>query len=357
MGRNFFNISFRGKKVFLAPLDWGLGHTTRCIPLIKALLEAGNEVTVGGNHEQAVLISAEFPRMGILLLPGYNVKYGPKALKWSIVSQYPKIRSAIRNENEWLKKFISKNHIDVVVSDNRFGLWNKNVYSVFITHQLRIKSPFGAWSEDFLQDWNYDHINNFNECWVPDFEGKLNLAGELSHPKKLPTTPVKYIGPLSRFNDTNHGIGDAVTKDHILFILSGPEPQRTIFEKMIFKQLDSYPGKATIVRGLPGSEQIIPDTGRLKFYNHLPAKQLLEEIEKASMVIARCGYSTVMDMVALGKKSILIPTPGQTEQEYLASHLMSQEIAYCIPQNNFLLEKALQAAGSFGFRTFATTND
>ena len=201
-------------------------------------------------------------------------------------------------------------------------------------------------SENFLQKWNYKLINKFNECWIPDKEGENNLAGELSHPHRLPSIPVKYIGSQSRFNNLNI----EVDKDHILIILSGPEPQRTIFENKIIEEIVNYPGTATIVRGLPGEKNIVPSTNTIHFYNHLITEDMNIEMMKAEFIIGRSGYSTIMDIAALDKRSILVPTPGQTEQEYLANHLMEKRLAYCVGQKKFSLSKVISEARRFDYR-------
>lgn len=238
---------------------------------------------------------------------------------------------------------------DAVISDNRYGLYHRSVPCIFITHQLAIKTPLGKWSEKILQKRNYRFINRFTTCWVPDIEGDNNLAGELSHPIKKPKIPVKYIGLLSRFDSSPPPAGGDGGKDHILIILSGPEPQRSILEDKIIQEIGHYYGTATIVRGLPGSLSVIPSSNMIKFYNHLPADALNKEMLQAEYVIGRCGYSTVMDLVKLQKKNILVPTPGQTEQEYLSKYLFEKQIALCIPQKEFSLEDALSRAKQFTY--------
>ncbi|MEJ0102878.1 MAG: glycosyltransferase [Bacteroidota bacterium] len=271
--------------------------------------------------------------MPFLDLKGYRVKYGRSALGvlWNILFQTPRILKTIKNENEWLKEMVDEYKFDAVISDNRFGLYHAAVPSVFITHQLRIKTPFGKWSESILQKRNYRFINRFSECWVPDEEGENNLAGELSHPKKLPGKPVYYIGILSRLKRNNI----AEKKKHLFISLSGPEPQRTLFENKIVNDISHYNGTATVVRGLPDSSSLIPSTNDIKFYNHLPADEYNKEMEMAELVISRSGYSTVMDIVRLRKKSILIPTPGQTEQEYLANYLFKKQKYFVFLKKNF----------------------
>ena len=335
-----------GKKLLVAPLDWGLGHATRCVPVIRDLLDHNCEVWLAGEGAQEKLLREEFPLLSFLPLKGYRLKYGKSGIAGKILLQIPSILKSIKEENKWLKEQVGKYGFDAVISDNRYGLYHENIFSLFITHQLCVKSPFGKWSEKKLQQWNYKFINRFKECWVPDENGDDNLAGELSHPVKLPSIPVKYIGPLSRFGKSNEN----EMKDHLLIIISGPEPQRAIFEDKIIDQLVNYPGTATIARGLPGENNIIPSTNSLRFYNHLSSAELNKEMMKAEYVIGRSGYSTIMDLAALKKKSILIPTPGQTEQEYLAKHLQKKQLAFCTDQDSFSLLKNIEEARNFYYR-------
>jgi uncharacterized protein (TIGR00661 family) len=335
-------------RILVAPLDWGLGHTTRCIPIIRELLAQDADVYLAGNQRQAALFAEEFPSLPLLPLDGYNIRYGASAgsLFRSMVVQAPKIMRSIRNEQAWLKSTVHEYSIDAVISDNRYGLHHPGIPCIFLTHQLAIKTPLGKWAEGLIQKKNYGYINRFTACWVPDQENGENLAGDLSHPPKKPAIPVKYIGPLSRFQP----IDLPQRKHHLLFILSGPEPQRTILENRIISEAVQYPGTATIVRGLPDEEKIIPSTNMIMFYNHLPAAALNREMMQADYIISRSGYSTVMDLAALGKKSILIPTPGQTEQEYLGKYLQEKKFAMCILQKQFSLESALQLANKFSYR-------
>jgi len=336
---------FAGQKLLVAPLDWGLGHATRCIPLIKGLLAQDCAVWLAGEGAQEILLRNEFPSLPFLYLPGYRARYARsgRGLLWRMLMQGPGFRQTIQYENTWLKKKVEENGFDTIISDNRYGLHHKNIHCVFITHQLLIKTGLGKWTEKMLQRTNYRYINRFTECWVPDEEGENNLAGELSHPEKLPAIPVKYIGPLSRFEKNSA----KAIKDHVLVILSGPEPQRSILEDKIIDNIAHYNGTAAVVRGLPSDVSIIPSTNSIFFYNHLPADELQKEIEKAEWIIARCGYSTVMDITTMQKKSILIPTPGQPEQEYLAKYLMKKGIVFCVKQAEFSLDIALQQAREF----------
>ena len=344
--------SLAGKKLLVVPLDWGLGHATRCVPVIRDLLNINCEVWLAGEGPQEKLLREEFPLLPFLPLKGYRIKYGKSGLTGKILLQVPSILRSIKEENKWLKEQVTKYGFEAVISDNRYGLYHEDIFSAFITHQLYIKSSLGKWTERILQKWNYKFINRFNECWIPDDERENNLAGELSHPVMLPLIPTKYIGPLSRFV-RNESPGEKKNideiKDHLLIILSGPEPQRTVLENKIVDQIVNYPATATIVRGLPGERDIIPSTNTIHFYNHLSSEGLNSEAMKAEFIISRSGYSTIMDIAALQKKSILVPTPGQTEQEYLADHLMKKQFAFCIDQNNFSLLENTQAAKRFEY--------
>jgi len=335
-------------RILIAPLDWGLGHATRCIPIINEFLVNDCDVWLAGAGSLEVLLRSEFPDLPFLLLPGYDIKYSKTSggLVWKLIVQSPHIISCINKEHRWLARVTKTHGFDGVISDNRFGLYHTDLPAVFVTHQLSIKSPLGKWNQWLLQKWNYRHISHFRECWVPDLAGENALAGELSHPALLPAIPVKYIDPLSRFERN----GQPEIADQLLFILSGPEPQRTILENSIINEVSHYPGMATIIRGLPSSESVIPSTGMIKFYNHLSTNELNEEIERADWVISRSGYSTIMELAKLQKKSILIPTPGQTEQEYLAKFLFQRKLAYPVEQKEFTLNRVLAEAKKFNYR-------
>lgn len=328
-------------RILVAPLDWGLGHATRCIPLIRLLLQEGAEVVLAGEGAQQHLLTTEFPQLPFLPLTGYHVRYSSsgKLMAWQMLLQSQKLFSIIKKEHKWLQEIVATHKIDAVISDNRFGLYHPGIPCVFITHQLTIKSPFGKWTERLLQKRNYKYINRFTQCWVPDNKDG-SLAGDLSHPAQLPAIPVQYTGTLSRFQKNNV----AAIKDHLLIVLSGPEPQRTLLENILLPQVSQYNGTATVVRGLPGNHNIIPSTNMIRCYNHLSSGELNIEMEKADFVISRSGYSTVMDLAALQKKSILIPTPGQTEQEYLGDYLSKKGWAAVASQKEFSLIQELEKA-------------
>ncbi|CAN5789526.1 glycosyltransferase [soil metagenome] len=335
-----------GLRVLVVPLDWGLGHATRCIPIINALISDNIEVILAGEGDTVKILAKAYPKLVILPLRGYRVHYSRNRAFFflKMLLQLPKIALAIKHEKRWLKKTIITHKINAVISDNRFGLQHKSIPAVFMTHQLQIETG-KKWLDTFAQKINYHFINKFNECWIPDLPGRQHLAGKLSHPAKLPGVPVIYLGILSRFKKIT-----TEKKYNLLIMLSGPEPQRSIFENMILSQLKEYTGTAVLVRGLPGSEKKleIPNE-KLTIQNHLHANALNELILQSENIVARSGYSTVMDLFTLKQKAILVPTPGQTEQEYLATYLMEKKIFFTCPQQNFSLQHALQSVNSFDF--------
>jgi hypothetical protein len=341
------NISQIKSRVLVAPLDWGLGHATRCIPLINEFITLGYEVIIAAEKATGALLKAEFPALTFLSLKGYEINYSrSRSMTTTIALQMPKIRRIIKYENKWLKKIVVEQHIDLVISDNRPGLYHKVIPCMYITHQLNIPA------RNFLSGWitkklHYHYINKFSACLVPDAEGSINLAGSLSHPEKLPLIPVEYIGPLSRFK-----LSFTEKKYDLLILLSGPEPQRSLFEVLLLKQLKSYTGSCLFVRGLPGQQTTLPcENKNIQLVNHLPATILNIAMQQAEIVLARSGYTTVMDLVKLKQKAILVATPGQPEQEYLAETLMKKGLFYSTDQPGFLLQNALKSAASFSYRT------
>jgi len=325
------------KRILVAPLDWGIGHATRCIPIINALIANNYKVILAADERPLHLLNTEFPQLEIIRFEGYNVKY-PKYLPMSIsmLLQTPKLLWKIKKENTALAEIIKDYNIDGVISDNRFGLYSKQVPCVFITHQLQIQSPYFTES---MRKFNYKYINKYSACWVMDDE-KTNLAGKLSKPEILPNNTT-YIGVQSRFEKQ-----ETEKKYDYLAIVSGPEPQRTILEKGLIDTLKDRAEKSLIVLGKP--ELNTTDTiGNLTIKSHLNAKELNTAIAQSELIICRPGYSTVMDLAKLEKKAIFIPTPGQTEQEYLADNFMEKEICFAQQQSDFDLELAIKESANY----------
>ncbi|HMG82255.1 MAG TPA: glycosyltransferase [Ferruginibacter sp.] len=336
MNDGIFNKKTGSKRVLVAPLDWGLGHATRCIPIIYELLEQDSTVIIAAAGQTEILLKKEFPGLEFLPLRGYNIQYSRKKgwLPLKLFLQIPSIIAIIYHEHRWLKKIVRKNEIDCVISDNRFGLYHSSIPSIYITHQLLIKTG-NDFTEKILQKIHYHFIKKYTQCWVPDLEGDHSLAGALSHPKNIPGN-IKYTGPLSRFEKKPFD-----KKYDLLILISGPEPQRSIFEKLLLAQLQTFNGVVLLVRGLPTNE-LIDLQKNIIVKDHLGANELSEAIQRSTLVITRSGYTTIMDLVKLQQKAVLVPTPRQTEQEYLATHLAEKKIFYTIEQGKFILEDVLQ---------------
>ena len=330
-------------RILVAPLDWGLGHATRCIPIIRELMVQGAEVCIAGEGAQQRLLQQEFPHLQFLELPGYRVRYGKSGpqLVSHLLYQAPSILRSIRDEQQWLHSLLATERIDGLISDNRYGLHHPALPSIFITHQLLIKTPWGRLTDQLLQRKNYQYIEKFSACWVPDTAAAPGLAGELSHPAKRPRVPLSYIGPLSRFEKRGHK-----GEEDLLIIISGPEPQRSLFEALLLPQLSATGMPALLVRGLPEATELPDPIPNISMHNHLSAEALEAEIDRAGLVIARSGYSTVMDLARMGKKAVFVPTPGQTEQEYLARQLDQNKMAYSFTQKEFNLVGAISTAQS-----------
>lgn len=341
---NFNNLSYR-PKVLVAPLEWGLGHATRCIPLITHLLACNCIVLLAGDGATKSLLQAEFPSLPFLPLQGYRIKYSKKKylLGLKLFLQIPKVLRSIIKEHNWLKNVVERHKIDAVVSDNRFGLYNRKIFSIYITHQLTIKSQSRA-GQYWATKIHSFFISKYDECWVPDF--KVNgIAGLLSHPNILPAH-VKYIGPVTRFKQ----LPDVKILYDLMIIISGPEPQRTILEAILLQHLQTYIGNVLFIRGLPGKEEEIKDKyAHVCFKNHLSSEDLNLAMQQSSFIISRSGYTTLMDLIKLRKKAILIPTPGQTEQEYLGQYVMEKKMFYSVSQQQFSLSSDLQNAYVFNF--------
>ena len=331
-------------KILVAPLDWGLGHATRCIPVINELINHGCAVWIATGGGSLQLLRKEFPLVSFLPLEGYRVFYhtAKNDFRYTIARQIPKITAGIQQEHAWIEEMMDEHHFDIIISDNRYGLYSKKAYSVFITHQLNIRTGMGTLADRLVQKINYRYIQRFDACWVPDFEGPENLGGILSHPVILPPH-TRYIGALSRLEKKNES-----KKYDLLIILSGPEPRRTIWEQALLKELETYNGSVLMVRGIPGNCDTI-HAASVQIVNFLSSDALSTAIRQSEWVVCRSGYTSVMDLVQLQHKAILVPTPGQPEQEYLAAWLHQNKIFYTCTEDAFTLPQSLHNAATFPF--------
>jgi UDP:flavonoid glycosyltransferase YjiC (YdhE family) len=342
-------LATENKKVLVCPMDWGIGHASRCIPVIKKFTELGYEVVMAASGRPLEFMKKEFPGIPVIDFPGTAITYPKNGwIPLKMVRLLPKLLLGIWREHRTLKKIALQSGASLIISDNRYGCWHANIPSVFMTHQLDIQVPPGLeFLRGLLKSINYWFINKYDECWIPDFEPHRGLAGALSHPVKLPAN-AHYIGILSRFSGRQDPLAEyAVTGFDLLVMLSGPEPQRTILEEKILMQLVSIDMQVAMVRGVPESDETYVLDERIHVFSHLETAKMRELINRSALVICRSGYSSIMDVVTMGKRAIFIPTPGQTEQEYLARYLMEKKIYFSINQKDFDLVYAIEMSNNF----------
>lgn len=333
-----------GKRILVAPLNWGLGHASRCIPLVEALLEQEFEPVLAGDGASLDLLASEFPLLRTYKLPSYGIRYSktPELFKLKLLSQYARIQKAVSAEHDRVQGIILKEKASGILSDNRFGVWSKQVPSVYLTHQLNVEA---GWVSSRASRWHQSIISNFDRCWVCDFKGEDSLAGNLSsNGGKLKN--VDWIGPLSRFSKAGEETVTTTKQSKktidIGVVLSGPEPSRSQFEKKVIQVLKGRKEKVVLVRGVIGpSEETAAESQssrieqNLTIYDFMLANELEEVIRQSRVLITRSGYSSIMDLYALGAKALLVPTPGQSEQEYLADRMRQKGWFLTVRQNEF----------------------
>lgn len=319
-------------KILVAPLNWGLGHASRCVPLVQQFIDEGHEVIIAGDGVSLTLLRRHFPKLRYVYLAPLNLRYGKgKRQVWAMVKAMPHLLSWAMKDHAILQAVLREERFDMVLSDNRFGLYpskksteaNPNLRSVYMTHQLHIFLPRGwRWLEGLAERLHARVCAKYKEVWIPDYEEKeRSLSGELGHPKlsnfKFQISDLKYIGPQSRFEpyrDVRTDSYDTVA------VLSGLEPQRTILEREIAARYAGKEERVLIVQGLLNRPNTRMKRGNITLVPYLGDEELAGVLHGARHIIARSGYSTIMDLEALGvlEKAELIPTPGQSEQEYLA---------------------------------------
>ncbi len=336
-----------GKGVVLyGVLNWGLGHATRSVSIIKALRQNGFEVVLASDGQALKYLKEVFPDAETHELPGYNIKYGKGSVQlFKLALQLPRVALVSRKERLSLNKLIKRYKPCGIISDNRLGWYSKVVPSVYITHQLHIMMPFNThWASRL----HHLFINRFTECWVPDSGGEHNLSGELTH-KLTPKVPVRFIGPQSQFMD-EEGIVHPKKEYDLAIILSGPEPQRTLLEKKLWEELESREGRFLFIRGTENGDKLLQATN-IDVIELANAAQVKAAILTSEMVISRSGYSSIMDYYFLGNQALLIPTPGQPEQEYLARYQLHKGRFGYTAQDYINLDEDLAKAREYkGFK-------
>ena len=322
----------RSRRILVAPINWGLGHATRCIPLIKKLEEKGFTPIIASDGAALELLKKEFPHLKAFELPAYNITYTSRGslLKWKLLMDSPHILKNIKKEKKATKLLVEKLNLHGIISDSRFGVRYKHLPNVFITHQLNVLSGNTTFLSSRIHQ---QYIMKYDQCWIPDAPKKPNLSGFLGHGRKAQEN-VKYLGVLSRFEKK-----DLEIKYDYMVLLSGPEPQRSLLEKILLSQLKTSTKKILFVRGVIDDKIAETSAPNLEVKNYLFGKELEQALNSSEVIIARSGYTTLMDLAKLQKKAFFIPTPGQFEQEYLAERMMKLGFAPYSDQKNFSLEK------------------
>lgn len=331
------------KKIIIAPLNWGLGHVTRCVPLINALLENGFQPIIASDGQALKFLKQEFPNLESLELPSYQISYG-KNLKLKLLLKFPRIYKVVQQEKKRIQNFIDKNN-DVVgiISDNRFGVFSNKVPSIYLTHQIKVFSGFSTFITSYFHQ---KIIRNFDECWVPD-NIRSEFSGRLTSINKYKN--VRFIGVLSRFQK------EYFKKEiDILVLLSGPEPNRTLLESRLISEFRNDTRTIVFVLGKVEDEQKKWVSENITFYNYLLSNQLEKILNLSKIIVCRSGYSSIMDLAVLEKKVFFIPTKNQPEQEYLAKHLENKKIAPFSTLKGFSKEKLLEVDNYDGLKSEET---
>lgn len=323
------------KTVLVAPLNWGLGHATRCIAIINKLLELNCKVIIASDGAALKFLQQEFPELLCLELPSYNITYSKSSLffKFKLFFQIFNVYQSVLAEKKIVANWVERYKIDILISDNRLGVISKHIPSVYITHQLNVMSGITTnlttWFHKFF-------IKKFTYCWVPDYESsEMSLAGKLSC-----NTNIKAfkIGPLSHIKRI-----ETINEIDIFFLVSGPEPQRSLLEKIFRREIEKNDHlKIVLVCGFVEDKQrIVCENGAI-IYNFATSEQMQELLNASKKIVCRSGYSTIMDLSFLQKKALLIPTPGQDEQIYLAKYLKKQNFLPYVNQQDFTFEHLVE---------------
>ena len=340
-----------GRTVLLSPLDWGLGHASRCVPLVRALRKRGWRVVCCSDGAPLALLRAEFPDLEFRRVASTPIRYpksGPAMLP-TMLLQVPKILRATRALRRRTEELCAECGASLTISDNRPGFRAEGVESVYMTHQMRLKAPRGlAFLEGLAERLHDFAARGFSRIWIPDLPGEESLAGSLSGKEDARH---RRVGLLSRFGaDAGAAPGPGPGDGPVLALLSGPEPQRTLFERKVAEQLRALGARATIVRGLAPSAAAVPlplEAPNLRWIPFAAAAEIAALLKESSIVVARSGYSTVMDLACTGSRALLVPTPGQTEQEHLAGRLRRRGAFLAVAQDELDLAAQIPEALRF----------
>jgi predicted glycosyltransferase len=325
-------------KVLYSPLEWGMGHASRSIWYIHRLVAEGHEVVLAADGGVRVLLRTVFPSLAMVRLPFCRIRYSRYVpAGWKIFISLPCLWRAVRREHRQVRKIVEGQGYDLIISDHRYGVWHPQIPSELVIHQLWFRLPRRLrFLETYLFRLHLRHLRHFDRIVVPDERTAPGYAGLLSHPPVMPEElrkRVEYRGIFSRFLIPAYRREVRVNRIYdVVVVLSGPEPQRSVLEQLLIRRLRKSDWQVLIVRGLPWKRQGATIGSNLRLVSHLPPDRFYTYLKKARYIITRAGYSSVMDLLALGRSALLIPTPGQTEQEYLAEHLSRRGMFVMIRQ-------------------------
>lgn len=332
---DFLHALGKNKKILICPLNWGMGHATRCIPIATHLIAKGHTVAFASDGAPLELLKKEFPQLQHFNLASYKISYPTKNIIINVGRKIGSFIKAVRIEHQQVENIVNTEQFDIVISDNRFGCHAKKSYNIFITHQINLLSSSGL-LDPTIRRLNQSFINKFDECWIPDFPEFPGLSGILGHQHRG-IINYQYIGPITRMQNF-----DLPIKYEVTAILSGPEPQRSIFEKEVLKELNSIQAPTAMVSGVISDQAPDYTTSTMDHFSYLTSQKINELICSSKYILFRGGYTSVMDLAKLGKKGICVPTPGQTEQEYLTKIYEENHYFPRYEQGKLNLKEALQ---------------
>jgi len=331
--------ALKNKRILYTVLNWGLGHACESVPQIR-LLKTNNTVFLAAAGRAAVFLKSEFPALPFYNLPDHTVNYARNRILVipKLIVHVPGLLLGLWREHRRVEQLVEELKIDAVISANRYGAYSIRVPSYFVTHQLRFKLP-GIFSVfEIISEWfNRWYFRKYTRILILDEKGSENLSGDLSHSGRIIRHPkLHYIGIWTSIEK------QAILEDiDILAIISGPEPQREFFAEKIIEQLRTIPGKRIVVLGKPEAGQAEYVVDGIEVSNFRSRSEINELLNRAKLVICRSGYASLAEFVALRKPALIIPTPGQTEQEYLASYLMKKGYFYSTKQSKLNLSDSI----------------
>jgi len=329
-------------KIIYGVCSWGLGHATRSLPVIRKLIQENNELTIISHDRSLDLLKKELgENLEYIDIEDYPILLSENARQFMAKSviYWPLFIRKMQSGLRQLTKILETRKCDTIISDGRYDIYSRKIPSVFISHQIRIMNPlrirmFETGSEIF----NLFFFKRFREVIVPDYK-ENSLSGDLSHGlRKIDEEKIHYVGVLSDFKKKK-------TKNDIdyLISISGPEPQRTLLEKKLLPQTDELDGNIVITLGKT-EEKEKTSKENIKVYSFLEKEEREDLLNRSKLVVSRSGYSTIMDLAVLGKKALMIPTPGQIEQEYLSQYHNNKKTFYSVNQESLDLKRDIEIA-------------